>query len=249
MSTLVLMGLLLVTVVSRVNCESSVVDDEDDDDEPVDEMETSGSAVGVHSGSDNSASADTFERPPNVNTYRDDQSSRNSNNNNEAHQQHPPAQQSHNSYESTAAESNQSGNQIYADSDDVETDSETFDDNMDSNEFGENDERDGDSDSLSSQSQSQPAQPSAPLNGQQQSPTLFTYQNNRSKLLNIIKKPGILAGIVGGAIIGILTAILLIMFIVYRMRKKDEGSYALEETKKPLNAYDYRHCPTKEFYA
>lgn len=76
-----------------------------------------------------------------------------------------------------------------------------------------------------------------------------TYQNNRSKLLNIIKKPGILAGIVGGAIIGILTAILLIMFIVYRMRKKDEGSYALEETKKPLNAYDYRHCPTKEFYA
>lgn len=259
MSTLVLIGLLLVTVVSRsVNCESSVVDDEDDDDEPVDEMETSGSAVGVHSGggggggggSDNSASADTFERPPNVNTYRDDQSSRNSNNNEAHQQQHPPAQQSHNSYETTAAESNQSGNQIYADSDDVETDSETFDDNMDSNEFGDNDERDGDGDSSSSsQSQSQPAQPSAPLNGQQQSPTLFTYQNNRSKLLNIIKKPGILAGIVGGAIIGILTAILLIMFIVYRMRKKDEGSYALEETKKPLNAYDYRHCPTKEFYA
>ena len=58
-----------------------------------------------------------------------------------------------------------------------------------------------------------------------------------------------MAGIVGGAIIGVLTAILLIMFIVYRMRKKDEGSYALEETKKPLNAYDYRNCPTREFYA
>jgi syndecan 2 len=78
---------------------------------------------------------------------------------------------------------------------------------------------------------------------------VITYQSSRSKLLAIITKPGILAGIVGGAIIGILTAILLIMFIVYRMRKKDEGSYALEETKKPLNAYDYRHCPTKEFYA
>jgi hypothetical protein len=75
------------------------------------------------------------------------------------------------------------------------------------------------------------------------------FKSSRSKLLSIISKPGILAGIVGGAIIGILTAILLIMFIVYRMRKKDEGSYALEETKKPLNAYDYRHCPTKEFYA
>jgi len=76
-----------------------------------------------------------------------------------------------------------------------------------------------------------------------------TFKSSRSKLLAIISKPGILAGIVGGAIIGILTAVLLIMFIVYRMRKKDEGSYALEETKKPLNAYDYRNCPTKEFYA
>lgn len=76
-----------------------------------------------------------------------------------------------------------------------------------------------------------------------------SYQSSGSKLLLIITKPGIMAGIVGGAIIGVLTAILLIMFIVYRMRKKDEGSYALEETKKPLNAYDYRHCPTKEFYA
>lgn len=76
-----------------------------------------------------------------------------------------------------------------------------------------------------------------------------TPKTARSKLLEIMAKPGILAGIVGGAIIGVLTAILLIMFIVYRMKKKDEGSYALEETKKPLNAYDYRHCPTKEFYA
>lgn len=76
-----------------------------------------------------------------------------------------------------------------------------------------------------------------------------TFQSSRSRLLSIISKPGILAGIVGGVIIGILTAALLILFIIYRMRKKDEGSYALEETKKPLNAYDYRHCPTKEFYA
>ena len=79
--------------------------------------------------------------------------------------------------------------------------------------------------------------------------TMSTHKSGRSKFLSIIKKPGILAGLVGGAIIGLLTAGLLIMFIVYRMKKKDEGSYALEETKKPLNAYDYRHCPTKEFYA
>ena len=79
--------------------------------------------------------------------------------------------------------------------------------------------------------------------------TMTTHKSGRSKFLSIIKKPGILAGLVGGAIIGLLTAGLLILFIVYRMKKKDEGSYALEETKKPLNAYDYRHCPTKEFYA
>lgn len=81
------------------------------------------------------------------------------------------------------------------------------------------------------------------------SPAVTTRRSARDKLLTIMSKPGILAGIVGGAIIGVLTAILLIMFIVYRMKKKDEGSYALEETKKPLNAYDYRNCPTKEFYA
>lgn len=79
--------------------------------------------------------------------------------------------------------------------------------------------------------------------------TYTTQKSSPSKLWEIMAKPGILAGLVGGAIIGVLTAVLLIMFIVYRMKKKDEGSYALEETKKPLNAYDYRNCPTKEFYA
>lgn len=70
-----------------------------------------------------------------------------------------------------------------------------------------------------------------------------------SKFFSIISKPGILAGIIGGIVIALLTAILLIMFIVYRMRKKDEGSYALEDTKKPLSSYEYRNVPTKEFYA
>jgi len=88
-----------------------------------------------------------------------------------------------------------------------------------------------------------------PLESEASTQKTTTQKSARSKLLAIMAKPGILAGIVGGAIIGVLTAILLIMFIVYRMKKKDEGSYALEETKKPLNAYDYRHCPTKEFYA
>jgi syndecan 2 len=72
---------------------------------------------------------------------------------------------------------------------------------------------------------------------------------NNARLIEILKKPGILAGVIGGCVIGLLTAILLIMFVVYRMRKKDEGSYALEDTKKPLSSYEYRNVPTKEFYA
>ena len=34
-----------------------------------------------------------------------------------------------------------------------------------------------------------------------------------------------------GAVVGLLCAILCVMFVVYRMRKKDEGSYALDEPK------------------
>jgi hypothetical protein len=76
-----------------------------------------------------------------------------------------------------------------------------------------------------------------------------SMESLKSKFLAIISKPGILAGIIGGIVIALLTAILLIMFIIYRMRKKDEGSYALEDTKKPLSSYEYRNVPTKEFYA
>ncbi|VDM62303.1 unnamed protein product [Angiostrongylus costaricensis] len=59
-----------------------------------------------------------------------------------------------------------------------------------------------------------------------------------------------LNAVVGGTVVGLLTAILLVMFIVYRMRKKDEGSYALEEPKpRPYAGYAYTKASTKEFYA
>ena len=54
-------------------------------------------------------------------------------------------------------------------------------------------------------------------------------------------------GIIGGAIVGLLILILLVMFVVYRMRKKDEGSYALDKQKKPP-AHPYKRCP-QEYYA
>ncbi|XP_043223040.1 syndecan-like isoform X2 [Amphibalanus amphitrite] len=62
-------------------------------------------------------------------------------------------------------------------------------------------------------------------------------------------QPGILAAVVGGAVVGLLCAILLVMLIVYRMRKKDEGSYALEEPKRSLTGNSYSKNYNKEFYA
>ncbi|KAJ8321897.1 hypothetical protein KUTeg_000368 [Tegillarca granosa] len=53
--------------------------------------------------------------------------------------------------------------------------------------------------------------------------------------------------VIGGAVVGLLCAVLLVMFIVYRMKKKDEGSYALEEQK--YTNYSYMKAPDKEFYA
>lgn len=56
------------------------------------------------------------------------------------------------------------------------------------------------------------------------------------------------AAFIGGAVVGLLCAILLVMFIVYRMRKKDEGSYPLDEPKRmPLTS---SYSPNdKEIYA
>ncbi|CAF3693530.1 unnamed protein product [Rotaria sp. Silwood1] len=71
-----------------------------------------------------------------------------------------------------------------------------------------------------------------------------------SHILRILfSRPAILIGIIGGISIGMVSAILLVMFIIYRMRKKDEGSYALEEgpSKSPTHAYS--RVASKEFYA
>lgn len=61
------------------------------------------------------------------------------------------------------------------------------------------------------------------------------------------EEPGIMAAIIAGAVVGLFVCILLTMFIVYRMRKKDEGSYPLDEPTK--SNYSYTKAPDKEFYA
>lgn len=57
------------------------------------------------------------------------------------------------------------------------------------------------------------------------------------------------SAVIGGAVVGLLCAILVVMFIVYRMRKKDEGSYALDEPKRSPTSNSYSRGTNKEFYA
>lgn len=62
-------------------------------------------------------------------------------------------------------------------------------------------------------------------------------------------QPGILAAVIGGAVVGLLCAILLVMFIIYRMRKKDEGSYVRHDPKPPQNINPYSGPTRREFYS
>ncbi|XP_034747830.1 syndecan-2 [Etheostoma cragini] len=64
---------------------------------------------------------------------------------------------------------------------------------------------------------------------------------------NLFQRAEVLAAVIAGGVIGFLFAIFLILLLVYRMRKKDEGSYDLGE-RKPSGAA-YQKAPTKEFYA
>ena len=99
---------------------------------------------------------------------------------------------------------------------------------------------------------------------------LIMNTKNEDRPTSFFAQPGILAGeqnntygrfeevndlfytlaVIGGAVVGLLFAILVVMFIVYRMRKKDEGSYALDEPKRSPQANSYtKNHNNREFYA
>jgi len=82
-----------------------------------------------------------------------------------------------------------------------------------------------------------------------ESPGVHKEGTTVQRPVSFFAQPGILAAVIGGAVVGLLCAILLVMFIVYRMRKKDEGSYALDEPKRAHNANSYSKPPSREFYA
>ncbi|KAA0711478.1 Syndecan-1 [Triplophysa tibetana] len=46
---------------------------------------------------------------------------------------------------------------------------------------------------------------------------------------NLLERKEVLAGVVAGGVVGLMFAVMLVALMIYRMKKKDEGSYALEE--------------------
>lgn len=83
-------------------------------------------------------------------------------------------------------------------------------------------------------------------NNNNQDVSIQTRDDDRTA--SFFAQPGILAAVIGGAVVGLLCAILVVMFIVYRMRKKDEGSYPLEEPKRAPASYA-KGANNREFFA
>uniref|UniRef100_A0A3Q3XF33 Syndecan n=1 Tax=Mola mola TaxID=94237 RepID=A0A3Q3XF33_MOLML len=60
---------------------------------------------------------------------------------------------------------------------------------------------------------------------------------------SVFSKTEVFAALIAGGAVGLMLAVLLVLFLIYRMKKKDEGSYDLG--KKPI----YKKAPTTEIYA
>ncbi|KAM4699290.1 syndecan-3 [Discoglossus pictus] len=65
---------------------------------------------------------------------------------------------------------------------------------------------------------------------------------------NILERREVLIAVIVGGVVGALFAAFLVMLLIYRMKKKDEGSYALEEPK-PASVSYQKPDNNEEFYA
>ncbi|KAK9513529.1 hypothetical protein VZT92_027055 [Zoarces viviparus] len=64
---------------------------------------------------------------------------------------------------------------------------------------------------------------------------------------NMWERTEVLAAVIACGVVGFLCAVFLLLLLTYRMKKKDEGSYELGDTK--VSSTAYHKAPTKEFYA
>ncbi|NWR47841.1 SDC1 protein, partial [Regulus satrapa] len=64
----------------------------------------------------------------------------------------------------------------------------------------------------------------------------------------IMDRKEVLGGVIAGGLVGLMFAVFLVAFMLYRMKKKDEGSYSLDEPKQSNGGYQKPH-KQEEFYA
>ncbi|XP_025972453.1 syndecan-1 [Dromaius novaehollandiae] len=64
----------------------------------------------------------------------------------------------------------------------------------------------------------------------------------------IMDRKEVLGGVIAGGVVGLAFAVFLVVFMLYRMKKKDEGSYSLDEPKQSNGGYQKPH-KQEEFYA
>ncbi|NWX11567.1 SDC1 protein, partial [Aegotheles bennettii] len=64
----------------------------------------------------------------------------------------------------------------------------------------------------------------------------------------IMDRKEVLGGVIAGGLVGLVFAVFLVAFMLYRMKKKDEGSYSLDEPKQSNGGYQ-KPQKQEEFYA
>lgn len=65
---------------------------------------------------------------------------------------------------------------------------------------------------------------------------------------SILERKEVLVAVIVGGVVGALFAAFLVTLLIYRMKKKDEGSYTLEEPKQASVTYQ-KPDKQEEFYA
>lgn len=65
----------------------------------------------------------------------------------------------------------------------------------------------------------------------------------------LLDRKEVLGGVIAGGLVGLILAVCLVGFMLYRMKKKDEGSYSLEEPKQANGGAYQKPSKQEEFYA
>ncbi|XP_036891321.1 syndecan-1 [Sturnira hondurensis] len=72
---------------------------------------------------------------------------------------------------------------------------------------------------------------------------------DRGASQGLLDRKEVLGGVIAGGLVGLIFAVCLVGFMLYRMKKKDEGSYSLEEPKQANGGAYQKPSKQEEFYA